>query len=71
MRDGCQGAHELILDMVGWRDPNLISVAAFYGDPDLRINFCGKLATDPHPLVCQLTRLHCCVLFMQCVHVLG
>lgn len=50
--DAClQGAHEMILEMVGHRDPNLVPVAAFYGDPDLKVNFCGKLATDPHPQV--------------------
>lgn len=42
-----QGAHEMILEMVAWRDPNLVSIKAFYGD-DLKVNFCGKLATDPH-----------------------
>jgi len=41
----------MILEMVGHRDPNLVPVAAFYGDPDLRVNFCGKLAGDSHPQV--------------------
>ncbi|KXZ56414.1 hypothetical protein GPECTOR_1g369 [Gonium pectorale] len=45
-----QGAHEMILEMVAWRDPNVISVKAFYGD-DLKVNFCGKLAADSHPAV--------------------
>ncbi|PNH12703.1 HEAT repeat-containing protein 2, partial [Tetrabaena socialis] len=45
-----QGAHEMILEMVAWRDPNVIAVKAFYGD-DLKVNFCGKLASDPHPMV--------------------
>ncbi|KAG2499196.1 hypothetical protein HYH03_002777 [Edaphochlamys debaryana] len=45
-----QGAHEMILEMVAWRDPNVIPVRAFYGD-DLKVNFCGKLAADPHPAV--------------------
>ncbi|KAG2455132.1 hypothetical protein HYH02_000951 [Chlamydomonas schloesseri] len=45
-----QGAHEMILEMVAWRDPNVIAVKAFYGD-DLKVNFCGKLAADPHPAV--------------------
>ncbi|EFJ44828.1 hypothetical protein VOLCADRAFT_106220 [Volvox carteri f. nagariensis] len=45
-----QGAHEMILEMVAWRDPNVIPVKAFYGD-DLKVNFCGKLAADPHPAV--------------------
>ncbi|GLI68794.1 hypothetical protein VaNZ11_013291 [Volvox africanus] len=45
-----QGAHEMILEMVAWRDPNVIPIKAFYGD-DLKVNFCGKLAADPHPAV--------------------
>ncbi|KAG2440366.1 hypothetical protein HXX76_004471 [Chlamydomonas incerta] len=45
-----QGAHEMILEMVAWRDPNVVPVRAFYGD-DLKVNFCGKLAADPHPAV--------------------
>jgi hypothetical protein len=36
----------MVLEMVGHRDANLVPVAAFYGDPDLRVNFCGKLAAD-------------------------
>ena len=27
------------------RDPNVVAVKAFYGD-DLKVNFCGKLASD-------------------------
>lgn len=42
-----QGAHEMILEMVAWRDPNLLPIKAFYGD-DIKVNFCGKLATDRH-----------------------
>lgn len=45
-----QGAHEMVLEMVAWRDPNLVPIKAFYGD-DLKVNFCGKLATDPHKQV--------------------
>jgi hypothetical protein len=45
-----QGAHEMILEMIAWRDPNVIKIAAFYGD-DLKVNYAGKLASDPHPLV--------------------
>ncbi|GLC35967.1 hypothetical protein PLESTB_000524400 [Pleodorina starrii] len=45
-----QGAHEMILEMVAWRDPNVIPIKAFYGE-DLKVNFCGKLASDPHPAV--------------------
>lgn len=45
-----QGAHEMILEMVAWRDPNVVAIKAFYGD-DLKVNFCGKLALDPHPQV--------------------
>jgi hypothetical protein len=39
--------------MVGHRDPNLVAIAAFYGDPDLRVNFCGKLVSDPNTQVCR------------------
>lgn len=46
-----QGAHEMILEMVGHRDPNLVPVAAFYGAPDLKVNFCGKLAGDANTQV--------------------
>jgi hypothetical protein len=42
----------MILEMIAWRDPNVIKVAAFYGD-DLKVNYAGKLASDPHPLVSQ------------------
>lgn len=40
----------MILEMVAWRDPNVVAVKAFYGD-DLKVNFCGKLALDPNPQV--------------------
>jgi hypothetical protein len=40
----------MILEMVGWRDPNMVPIRAFYGD-DLKVNYCGKLATDHHPQV--------------------
>lgn len=64
----------MILEMVAWRDPNMVPIAAFYGD-DLKVNFCGKLASDPHTqvgccgcagLVCALLgpwRCFCLVLF--------
>jgi hypothetical protein len=42
-----QNAHEMILEMVAWRDPNVVPIRAFYGE-DLKVNFCGKLAADPH-----------------------
>ncbi|KAG1672600.1 hypothetical protein FOA52_002080 [Chlamydomonas sp. UWO 241] len=45
-----QGAHEMILEMVAFRDPNVVAIAAFYGD-DLKVNFCGKLALDLNPQV--------------------
>lgn len=41
-----QGAHEMILEMVAWNDPNLVPIKAFY-EADIKVNFCGKLATDP------------------------
>lgn len=50
-----QGAHEMVLEMVAWRDPNLVPIKAFYGD-DLKVNFCGKLATDPHVQVRSTTQ---------------
>ena len=34
----------------GLRDPNVVAVRAFYGD-DLKVNFCGKLASDSNPQV--------------------
>ncbi len=52
-----QSAHEMILEMIAWRDPNVVPVAAFYGD-DLKVNFAGKLATDPHPLVSRPPPAH-------------
>lgn len=50
-----QGAHEMVLEMVAWRDPNLVPIKAFYGD-DLKINYCGKLATDTHVQVHSTAR---------------
>lgn len=49
------GGHEMVLQMVAWQDPNAIAIKAFY-EPDLHVNFCGKLATDPVVQVtgCQL-----------------
>lgn len=44
------GSHEMILEMVAWRDPNVVAVKAFY-EPDPKVNFCGKLATDSAPAV--------------------
>ena len=40
------GGHEMVLQMVAWQDPQAIAIKAFY-EPDLHVNFCGKLATDP------------------------
>ena len=45
-----QNAHEMILEMIAFRDPNMIPIKAFYGD-DLKVNYAGKLATDSHPMV--------------------
>lgn len=39
------GAHDMILEMTAFRDPNCVPIKAFYGD-DVKVNFCGKLATD-------------------------
>ncbi len=41
----------MVLQMVAWQDPQAIAIKAFY-EPDLHVNFCGKLATD---LVVQVT----------------
>ena len=40
------GGNEMVLQMVAWQDPNAIAIKAFY-EPDVHVNFCGKLATDP------------------------
>ena len=40
------GGHEMVLQMVAWQDPQAIAIKAFY-EPDLHVNYCGKLATDP------------------------
>ncbi|GMH40548.1 hypothetical protein BSKO_08452 [Bryopsis sp. KO-2023] len=45
-----QGAHEMILEITSFIDPNVVPVKAFYGE-DLKVNFLGKLATDPCPKV--------------------
>lgn len=38
------------MEIIAWRDPNVIPIAAFYGD-DVKVNFAGKLATDTQPSV--------------------
>ena len=65
------GGHEMVLQMVAWQDPQAIAIKAFY-EPDLHVNFCAKLATDPVVQVvpCALCRAHavkcaanlCCML---------
>lgn len=45
----------MVLEMVAWRDPNLVPIKAFYGH-DLKVNFCGKLATDTHVQVHSTAR---------------
>ena len=40
------GGNEMVLQMVAWQDPNAVAIKAFY-EPDMHVNFCGKLATDP------------------------
>ena len=40
------GGHEMVLQMVAWQDSNAIAIKAFY-EPDLHVNFCAKLASDP------------------------
>ncbi|QDZ17634.1 putative axonemal dynein assembly factor [Chloropicon primus] len=39
------GAHESLLDLCSFRDPNIVPVRAFFGN-DLKINYMGKLITD-------------------------
>lgn len=52
----------MVLVMVGWRDPNMVPIKAFY-EPDTKVNFCGKLATDHHVQVGAWDRVcHCCAL---------
>ena len=51
------GGHEMVLQMVAWQDPQAIAIKAFY-EPDLHVNFCGKLATDP---VVQVTASATCM----------
>lgn len=51
------GGHEMVLQMVAWQDPQAIAIKAFY-EPDLHVNFCGKLATDSLVQVCCLCHMH-------------
>ncbi len=62
-----QGAHEMILEMVAWRDPNVIAVKAFYGD-DLKVrrkhppvSICRTALSILRysPYAAQLARLRC------------
>ena len=39
------GAHETLLDLTSFVDPNLVSIKSFYGN-ELRINYMGVLASD-------------------------
>ena len=39
------GAHESLLDLCSFRDPNVVPVRAFFGD-DIKVNYMGKLITD-------------------------
>ena len=52
------GGHEMVLQMVAWQDPQAIAIKAFY-EPDLHVNFCGKLSTDPVVQVRHLQRSGC------------
>jgi len=40
------GGHDAILDLVGFRHPNVVPTKAFF-ESDQRINFFGKLSSDP------------------------
>jgi len=39
------GAHEMILELIAWKDPNVVPIKAFY-EGETKVNFFGKLATD-------------------------
>lgn len=39
-----QGAHEMILEMIAFRDPNVVAVKAFFGD-DLKVIHCNQLVS--------------------------
>ena len=39
------GAHESLLDLCSFRDPNVVPIRAFFGN-DIKINYMGKLITD-------------------------
>lgn len=39
------GAHEIILNLTGFKDPNAIPAAEFY-EPTVYVNYLGKLALD-------------------------
>ena len=46
------GAHETLLDLTSFVDPNLVSIKSFY-QSDARINYMGVLAKDPSTAVRQ------------------
>jgi hypothetical protein len=46
------GAHETLLDLTSFVDPNLVSIKSFYKS-DARINYMGVLAKDPSTAVRQ------------------
>lgn len=46
------GAHETLLDLTSFVDPNLVSIKSFYKS-DARINYMGVLAKDPSTVVRQ------------------
>ncbi|KAK9812913.1 hypothetical protein WJX72_005730 [[Myrmecia] bisecta] len=44
------GAHEMILELTAFQDPNSIAIRAFY-EADVKTNYFGKLATDSSAVV--------------------
>uniref|UniRef100_A0A061RFE2 Uncharacterized protein n=1 Tax=Tetraselmis sp. GSL018 TaxID=582737 RepID=A0A061RFE2_9CHLO len=44
------GSHEMILELVAHRDPNVVPIRAFY-EGDVKVNFCARLVADRHPAV--------------------
>ena len=62
------GAHEIILNLTGFRDPNAVYVAEFY-EPTVTVNYFAKLATDRSIKVCMCMRVLPAV--SACMHVNG
>lgn len=44
------GGHDALLDLMGYRHPNIVPIKAFF-EGDTRVNHFGRLASDPSPRV--------------------